>query len=298
MTAYRFIDAEKATWSVRALCGALRLARSAYYGWKTGRRCARAAADVALGVHIKAIHRRSRGTYGVPRMLVELRAEGHRVGHGRVARLMREQGLAGTPKRRFRPTTTDSDHKDPIAKNLLDRQFTATRPNQLWVGDITYLRTRTGWVYLAVLLDLFSRKVVGWSLQGHMQTELCLQALRGAVTVRQPAPGLLHHTDRGSQYTSDDYQKELKALGATPSMSRKGNCWDNAVAESFFGTLEQELVRQEGEWADEEAALAAVGDYIHVFYNQRRRHSTLGQQSPVDYEAAYWTAQQALAVAA
>ena len=298
MTTYQFIDAEKATWSVRALCAALRVARSAYYAWKGGTRCARATADVALGVHIKAIHRRSRGTYGVPRMLVELRAEGHRVGHGRVARLMREQGLAGTPKRRFRPTTTDSNHTNRVAENLLNRQFTVTGPNQAWVGDITYLRTRAGWVYLAVLLDLFSRKVVGWSLRGHMQTELCLQALHQAVATRHPGPGLLHHTDRGSQYTSDDYQDELKALGATPSMSRKGNCWDNAVAESFFGTLEQELVRQQGEWADEEAVYAAVSDYIHGFYNQRRRHSTLGQLSPVDFEAAYWAAQQAVAVAA
>ena len=222
MSVYQFVHAEKANWSVRALCAALRIARSAYYGWREGTRCARATADAALAVHVKAIHRRSRGTYGVPRMLVELRGEGHRVGHGRVARLMREQGLAGTPKRRFRPTTADSNHKDRVAENLLDRQFTVAGPNRAWVGDITYLRTRGGWVYLAVLLDLFSRKVVGWSLQAHMQTELCLQALRQAVTLRQPGPGLLHHTDRGSQYTSDDYQKELKALGATPSMSRKG----------------------------------------------------------------------------
>ena len=294
MSVYQFVHAEKATWSVRALCAALRIARSAYYGWREGTRCARATADAALSVHVKAIHRRSRGTYGVPRMLVELRGEGHRVGHGRVARLMREQGLAGTPKRRFRPMTTDSNHKDRVAENLLDRQFTVAGPNRAWVGDITYLRTRGGWVYLAVLLDLFSRKVVGWSLQAHMQTELCLQALRQAVTLRQPGPGLLHHTDRGSQYTSDDYQKELKALGATPSMSRKGNCWDNAVAESFFGTLEQEVVKQQDEWADEEAARAAVSDYIHGFYNQRRRHSTLGQVSPVEFEAAH----RAVAVAA
>ena len=294
MSVYQFVHAEKATWSVRALCAALRIARSAYYGWREGTRCARATADAALSVHVKAIHRRSRGTYGVPRMLVELRGEGHRVGHGRVARLMREQGLAGTPKRRFRPMTTDSNHKDRVAENLLDRQFTLAGPNRAWVGDITYLRTRGGWVYLAVLLDLFSRKVVGWSLQAHMQTELCLQALRQAVTLRQPGPGLLHHTDRGSQYTSDDYQKELKALGATPSMSRKGNCWDNAVAESFFGTLEQEVVKQQDEWADEEAARAAVSDYIHGFYNQRRRHSTLGQVSPVEFEAAH----RAVAVAA
>ena len=223
-------------------------------------------------------------------MLVDLRAEGHQVGKERVARLMREQGLAGTPKRRYRPTTTDSDHDDRVAENLLDRKFTVVAPNKAWVGDITYLPTKAGWVYLAVLLDLFSRKVVGWSLQKHMQTELCLQALARAVATRQPGAGLLHHSDRGSQYTSDDYQAALAGFGATPSMSRKGNCWDNAVAESFFGTLEQELVLQQEEvWDNEVAARIAVGDYIHGFYNQRRRHSTLGQLSPIEFEAAHRT---------
>ncbi len=288
MTAYRFIDAEKAIWPVRVICRALRVSRSAYYTWKQGGTTGRAASDATLSVHIKAIHRRSLGTYGVPRVLAELRAEGHQVGKERVGRLMREQGLTGTPKRRYRPTTTDSDHDDRVAENLLDRKFTSTVPNQAWVGDITYLATRAGWVYLAVLIDLFSRKVVGWSLQQHMQTELCLQALHQAVATRHPGPGLLHHTDRGSQYTSDDYQDALEAIGATPSMSRKGNCWDNAVAESFFGTLEQELVLQlEEAWHDEAAARAAVGAYIHGFYNQRRRHSTLGQLSPVQFEAAH-----------
>ena len=287
MTAYRFIDTEKAIWSVRLICSALHVARSAYYAWKQGKKSARAKADLVLSVHVKAIHRRSRGTYGVPRVLADLRAEGHQVGPNRVARLMREQGLQGTPKRRFRPKTTDSDHDDRVAENLLDRQFTTTAPNQAWVGDITYLRTVAGWVYLAVLLDLFSRKVVGWSLQRHMQTDLCLEALRQAVVTRQPGSGLLHHTDRGSQYTSDAYQKALQAIGATPSMSRKGNCWDNAPAESFFGTLEQELVLQEDPWLDECAARTAVGDYIHGFYNQRRRHSTLGQVSPVEFEATH-----------
>ncbi len=288
MTAYRFIDAEKATWPVRTICRALHISRSAYYDWKQARTTARAAADATLTVHIKAIHRRSRGTYGVPRVLADLRAEGHKVGKKRVARLMREQGLSGIPKRRYRPRTTDSDHDDRVAKNLLDRQFEVVAPNRAWVGDITYLPTKAGWVYLAVLIDLFSRKVVGWSLQKHMQTELCLQALHQAIATRQPGPGLLHHTDRGSQYTSDDYQAALTRIGARPSMSRKGNCWDNAVAESFFGTLEQELVlQQEVVWADLNGASAAVGDYIHGFYNQERRHSTLGQLSPVEFEAAH-----------
>jgi transposase InsO family protein len=200
---------------------------------------------------------------------------------------MAEHDLVGTPKRRFRPRTTDSDHNDRVAENVLDRQFATARPNQAWVGDITYLPTQAGWVYLAVLIDLYSRKVVGWSLRSNMETELCLSALRQAATTRQPSAGLLHHSDRGSQYTSNAYQTALRALGATPSMSRKGNCWDNAVAESFFGTLEQELVGQlESPWADEPKARAAVGDYIHGFYNLRRRHSSLGHTSPVDFEAS------------
>ena len=288
MTAYQFIDAERATWPVRVMCRALRVARSAYYDWKQGKTSPRTADDAALAVHIKVIHRTSRGTYGVPRVLAELRAEGHLVGKDRVGRLMREQGLTGTPKRRYRPTTTDSDHDDRVAENLLDRKFDTSAPNQAWVGDITYLATKAGWVYLVVLLDLFSRKVVGWALQPHMQTALCLQALRQAVATRRPGPGLVHHSDRGSQYTSDDYQAALEAIDAIPSMSRKGNCWDNAVAESFFGTLEQELVLQQEElWPDEAAARAAVGEYIHDFYNQRRRHSTLGQLSPVQFEVAH-----------
>lgn len=296
MTAYQFIDAEKATWPIRVMCRVLRVARSAYYDWKKGKASARAAEDAVLAVHIKVIHRTSRGTYGVPRVLAELREQGYRVGKDRVGRLMRAQGLTGTPKRRFRPTTTDSDHDHRVADNVLDRNFEASAPNQAWVGDITYLATKAGWVYLVVLLDLFSRKVVGWSLQQHMQTELCLQALRQAITTRRPGPGLVHHSDRGSQYTSDDYQTALEAIGAVPSMSRKGNCWDNAVAESFFGTLEQELVQQQEElWADEAEARSAVGQYIHGFYNHRRRHSTLGQLSPVQFEAAHRVVEAAAA---
>jgi putative transposase len=285
VTAYRFIETERAVWPVRMMCRVLRVSRSAFYDWAAGKTGDKAAADAVLAVHIKTIHRRSRATYGAPRVLAELRAEEHQVGHRRVARLMREHGLKGTPKRRFRPTTTDSKHNDRVAPNLLNRRFKALAPNQAWVGDITYLATRSGWVYLAVLLDLFSRKVVGWSLRSHMQTELCLEALRQAVTTRQPGAGLLHHSDRGSQYTSDAYQKELGTIGATPSMSRKGDCWDNAVAESFFGTLEQELVLPEGPWTNEATARAAVADYIHGFYNQSRRHSTLGHRSPVEFEA-------------
>ncbi len=295
MSSYRLIRVEGATSSVRLACRALGVSRSAYYDWLNGEPSERARQDAVLVVHIRALHRRSHGTYGSPRMQVELQAEGHKVGRERVARLMREQGLSGTPKRRFKGTTTDSDHSDRVAENVLNRDFTTDRPNQAWVGDITYLPTEAGWVYLAVLMDLFSRKVVGWSLQPHMETELCLTALRQAVATRRPAAGMVHHTDRGSQYTSIAYQQALIDLGATPSMSRKGNCWDNAVAESFFGTLEQELVKRVKAWRTLDEARAAVSAYIHDFYNRTRRHSTLNQVSPVDFEAAYRDAQRVAA---
>ncbi len=286
MASYRFIHAEEAlgTWSVRRMCSALRVHRSGYYAWRDGPASSHAAEDARLVVHIKAIHRRSRATYGAPRVHAELVAEGHYVGRRRVARLMREHGLVGIPKKRFR-ATTDSDHDAPIAPNLLERDFTASAPNRVWVGDITYLRTRRGWAYLAVLIDLYSRKVVGWSVADHMRTELVEDALHMAIATRAPASGVVHHTDRGVQYTSAPYQERLAQLGAKVSMSRKGDCWDNAVAESFFGTLEQELVGQSDRWEDVDAARAAVGDYIHHFYNAVRRHRTLGQRSPVEFEA-------------
>lgn len=293
MSRYRFILAEKATWPVRLMCRVLKVARSAYYAWLETEPSERASDDLTLAVHIKAVHRRSRGTYGSPRVLAELRDEGHVVGRHRVARIMREQGLSGIPKRRFKGSTTDSDHADPIAPNLLKRNFATDRPNAVWVGDITYLRTVRGWVYLAVLIDLYSRKVVGWALDEHMRKELCLQALSSAIATRQPQPGLIHHTDRGSQYTSAAYQEALDAAGAVASMSRKGNCWDNAVSESFFGTLKQELVGQSEIPADADAARSQVSAYIHGYYNAARRHSTLGYQSPVDFENAPTSLDQA-----
>ena len=222
--------------------------------------------------------------YGSPRVFAELRAEGHIVGRHRVARIMREQGVSGAPKRKFKGSTTDSGHTVRIEPNHLNRDFTAAAPNAVWVGDITYLRTVGGWVYLAVVIDLYSRKVVGWALEDHMRKELCLRALGSAVALRQPPAGLIHHTDRGSQYTSDAYRAALDAIGAVVSMSRKGNCWDNAVSESFFGTLEQELVGQTDVPADLEEAQSAVSSYIHGFYNSVRRHSTLGYRSPIDFE--------------
>jgi putative transposase len=283
VSVYRFIGAERANHSVRILCRVLCVSRSSFYEWCRGRTW-QGEKDACALVHIKAAHRRSRGTYGSPRVAVELREQGLNIGRRRVARLMSENGLSGVPKRRFRGSTTDSAHTNPVAPNLLDRQFTVARPNEVWVGDITYLPVNGGWVYLAVLIDLYSRKVVGWSMADNMETQLCMKALQQAVNTRRGAAGTMHHTDRGSQYTSKAYTSALMSFGMVQSMSRKGNCWDNAVAESFFGTLEQELV-QGGVWANLAAADNAVADYIHKFYNHERRHSKNDYLSPVDFEA-------------
>ncbi len=282
MRTYRFIHSEKAHHSVRTVCRVLRVSRSSFYAWCAGSTHS-GRADAALVVHLRAIHRHHKGRYGAPRMTQELRGQGFAVGRRRVARLMRDNGLAGRPRRRFRGTTTDSQHDQAIAPNLLERDFSAQQPSQVLVGDITYLPVRHGWVYLAVLIDLFSRKVVGWAMDDNMQTSLCLEALRQVTATRHGLPGAIHHTDRGSQYASADYRKALHDAGLVQSMSRKGDCWDNAVAESFFGTLEQELV--DGKvWYDLPAAKKAVGDYIHSYFNAERRHSTIGGISPVDFE--------------
>ena len=283
MTAYRFIQAEKANHTVYRLCSALSVSRAAFYAWQQGGVSARASEDQRLAVHIRAAHRVSRGTYGSPRLSRELKAEGLAVGRRRVARLMKEAQLAGVPRRRF-VTTTNSRHDEEVAPNLVQRDFQASQPNAVWVGDITYVQTARGWLYVAVLLDLHSRKVVGWEAAEHMRTDLCLVALRRAVSVRRPPAGLTHHTDRGCQYASGSYRDELVAHGIRSSMSRPRDCWDNAVAESFFGTLKTELLHRRS-WASPGEARAAIADYIHDFYNRTRRHSSLGYVSPVDFEA-------------
>ena len=195
---------------------------------------------------------------------------------------MRADGIAGVPRRRFRKTT-DSEHTLPVAANLVDRDFAATAPNQVWVGDITYVSTATGWLYVAVLVDLFARKVVGWAAANHMRAELCLEALESAVALRGPPVGLVHHSDRGSQYASGAYRDRLTAIGAVCSMSGKGDCWDNAVAESFFGTLKTELVHRQS-WSSPAEARLAVAEYIHQFYNPVRLHSSNGYRSPIEAE--------------
>jgi putative transposase len=282
---YRFMRAEEANHSVRLMCRVLRVSRSGYYDWRRGRTYG-ASRNSEIMCWVKAVHRKHKGRYGAPRIAAELRAQGHIVNRKRIARLMREQGLAGRPAKRRRPKALSSRHSLRTAPNLLQRVFTEGAPRRVVVADITYLRTRAGWVYLAVLIDLFSRKVVGWSLQSKMETSLCLEALEKMVGSGQFAPGAIHHSDRGSQYQSAAYRAELRKAGFRQSMSRTGDCWDNAVAESFFGTLKQELA-VEVVWQNRAEAHAAVSEYIHAYYNATRRHSTLGYLSPNEYEERF-----------
>ena len=231
---------------------------------------------------INVVHAQNAGTYGSPRVWRELRDEGERVSRKRVARLMKEEGLKGIPKRRFR-RTTDSSHGLPVAPNLLNRKFCADAPNRVWASDISYVRTWEGWLYLAVIIDLFSRRVVGWSIADNMRTELVLEALSRAVSLRRPPPGLMNHSDQGSQYASTDYRNALKKHRMVMSMSRKGDCWDNAAVESFFSTLKRELLYP-GVWPTKSGARKCIASYIDDYYNTRRRHSSLDYVSPVEYE--------------
>ena len=278
---FRFIHEHIREFSVRVMCRVLEVSSSGYYAWRSRPESTRSREDRRLRTKIRTFHKRSRGTYGSARIHVDLREDGETCGRHRVSRLMREDGLAGKKARQFR-TTTDSKHSDPVAENLLDQEFFVETPDTVWAGDITYLRTREGWIYLAVILDLCSRIVVGWSLSTVLERELTLQALEQAVAQRQPGRGLLHHSDRGSQYTCGDYRDRLDELGMTVSMSRKGNCYDNAVVESFFDSLKTELDQEV--FASREHARRALFDYIEVFYNRARRHSALGYVSPAAFE--------------
>jgi len=281
---FEFIDAQKAYFPIEFLCIQLGVSRSGYYAWKERPESKREQADRELAEQVVAVHQHSRGTYGSPRVHAELRARGRKVSRKRVARLMSQQGLAARQRRRF-VRTTDSRHGQPVAPNLLNRDFSPPQPDGSWVTDITYIWTRQGWLYLAVILDLYSRRVVGWAMSERIDRHLVLNALDMALKGRQPPHGLLHHSDRGSQYASEDYQQLLEARGIQCSMSRKGNCWDNAVAESFFSSLKMELVH-EADFATHDQARAAIFEYIEVFYNRKRRHSSLGYVSPVDFELA------------
>jgi len=277
-----FIAAEKAQYPVTLLCELLEVSRSGYYAWIDRPTPRKKIADARLVLEIKAALVRGRGAYGSPRIHLELRAHGIRVSKKRIERLMRENGLVARQKRRF-VHTTDSHHEYPIAPNVLDRNFDVQAANQAWVGDVTYIPTREGWLYLAVLLDLFSRRVVGWATSATNDRDLALKALDQAVRTRRPKHGLVHHTDRGSPYASDDYRSALGAGGLVASMSRTGDCYDNAVAESFFATLKAEHVDHE-DFATRATGTASIGDYIERFYNTARRHSHLGYVSPIEFE--------------
>jgi putative transposase len=280
---YAFIEVEKAKYPVRVLCRCLEVSRAGYYGWSGREPSPRAIEDQQLGVEVAAIFQEKRRRYGSPRVHGELRDRGRRVSRKRVARLMSVRGLQARSGRRKVPRTTDSRHGLPVAENRLARNFRTAAPNVVWVGDVTYLPTLEGWLYLAVLLDLFSRRVVGYALSACNDQALAIEALRRALVLRQPSGGLLQHTDRGSPYASTAYQALLAEHGIVASMSRRGDCYDNAVAESFFSTLEHEL-GGEAKWATHEEAIRAVSEYIDGFYNPERRHSTLGGLSPIEFE--------------
>ena len=279
---YQFIQSLAGRFPITALCRTLRVAKSGYYAWCGREPSARHREDETITQRIREHFEASRQTYGSPRILRDLREEGIACGKHRVARLMRVAGLRALLPRRFQ-VTTDSKHALPVAKNLLNQDFTASRADERWAADITYLWTGEGWLYLAVVLDLFSRRIVGWSMQASLHKELVLSALAMALGQRRPDCGLLHHSDRGSQYASLEFQGALAAAGGVCSMSRRGNCFDNAVVESFFGTLKVELVHR-CRFATREMARREVFDYIEVWYNQQRRHSSLGYVSPVEFE--------------
>ena len=288
MSRYRFIAAEKqARQPVARACAVLEVSRSAYYQWSTGEASPRQQEDTQLAGRIVSIHKESRGTYGSPRVHRQLVREGRCCSRKRVARLMRQSGLAGRCRRRFRPTTiADSEARD-LAPDLLKRAF---RPqehslDQAWVGDITYLRTGEGWCYLATVIDLASRRVVGFAIAEHMRASLVCEALDMALKARRPRPGMVFHSDRGSQYTSRQFRELLAASGVRQSLSRPRQCWDNAVAESFFAALKTELAYRES-WPTRAAARLAVFEYIEAFYNRRRLHSSLCYMPPVEYERA------------
>jgi putative transposase len=269
---------------LKTLCATLGVSRSGYYDWLERAPSPRAQANATLRTTIRELHAASLGTYGSPRIKRDLDRLGPPVGQNRIARLMCEEQLQGRTRRRFRVRTTDSNHAEPIAPNLLAQAPAPTRPNQAWVTDITYIETDEGWLYLAGVLDLFSRRLIGWAMGSSLETALPLAALLMALRQRQPAPGLIHHSDRGVQYASGDYRACLAKHGVTASMSRTANCYDNATMESFWSTLKHELVYRR-HFATRQEAMTAIFAYIEGFYNRRRLHSALGYQSPLDFES-------------
>lgn len=287
---YAWIDVETKRYALAELCEALGVSISGFRAWKRGGtpQRKRLTANQTLAM-IRAIHTEFKGAYGSPRIVRELRQRGYTASKERVERLMREHGIRARHKRRYR-VTTDSKHGLPVAPNLLDRKFEPAAPNQVWTADITYLWTDEGWLYLAVVLDLFNREVIGWSLKPRMTTDLVSDALTMAWFRRRPAPGVVHHSDRGSQYASLAYQEKLAQFGMTCSMSRKGNCWDNSPTESWFNSFKNE--RYHGvRYATHAEMKAASFEYIEVFYNRKRQHSTLGYKSPIQFLKS-WISEQ------
>lgn len=264
-------------------CEALGVSRSGYYAWRGRKTPRRTQANSELLRDICALFEAKKRRYGSPRITRDLRRDGHICGKNRVARLMQQEGLDATPKRRFRVTTTQRDPHLPVAPNRLGQAVPSTEPNQIWVSDITYVETGEGWLYLAAILDAYSRRIVGWAMCDNLQTELVLQALQMALQQRRPKQGLLHHSDRGCQYASERYREQLRAAALIPSMSRAGNCYDNAMMESFWATLKRELVYR-CRFSTRVEAYRDIFEYIEVFYNRERIHSSLGYQTPVDFE--------------
>jgi putative transposase len=264
------------------MCRVLNVSKSGYYAWRTRPESTRAKTDRELTRVIRRFHADSGGVYGSPKIRADLHDEGFPVGRNRVARLMREAGLRGCPKRRFRVKSSKIPGHQ-VSSNLLDQNFRATHANERWASDITYIHTTQGWLFLAIVMDLYSRKIVGWSMDRNMSRYLVIDALRMAIGRRQPAEGLIHHSDRGPQYTSDEFLAELEKNGITPSMSGSGNCYDNAVVESFFGVLKRERVNRVS-YRTRAEAQSDVFEYIEVFYNRKRRHGYLGNISPAAFE--------------
>lgn len=279
---FQFIQAHSGESPIALRCRALEVSESGYHAWTKRGVSKRAQEDEILAEQIEHIFRANRGVYGSPRIHAELQEQGRRCGHKRIARLMQERGISAQRKRR-RVRTTDSNHSNPVAPNLLNREFTASAPNTKWVTDITAIETAEGDLYLAGVVDIYSRMAVGWAMGNHRDEQLVTDALMMAVVRRRPHPGLLHHSDRGSQYTSQGYRALLKSYGVEVSMSKKADCYDNALMESFFGTVKEECVYRHT-FRTRSEARQTIFEYLEVFYNRTRRHSALGQVSPVIYE--------------
>jgi len=280
---FRVIEDRRADYPVRLLCDVLGVSPAGYYAWRSRPESRRSAANRDLVDDIRRVHRDTRGRYGSPRIHVELKAQGRGASRGRIERLMRRHGIRAIMPRPRRVRTTDSRHDLPIAPNLLDRNFIATAANQIWLADITYIETDQGWLYLAAVMDLYSRRIVGWAMADHLRADLPLAALRMAISAQRPSAGLIHHSDRGVQYASTDYRKLMQSAGLRASMSRKGDCYDNAPMESFFHTLKTELVHH-WHYATRAEATRDIFAYIEGFYNRTRRHSAIGYISPIEME--------------